>query len=41
MYEQIKNSLDDLTANTEKWIETNFDAWKQQSLDQVAQGDLA
>lgn len=41
IYEQLKISLDDLIKTTDKWIESNFDAWKQQSLDQVAQGDLS
>lgn len=39
-YEIIKKSLDDLKDETEKWIKTNFDLWREQSLASISQGDL-
>lgn len=39
-FETIERSIDDLTAETEKWIKTNFDQWRDQSLVAISQGDL-
>lgn len=39
-YELIKKSLDDLKDETDNWLKTNFDEWRDQSLAAVSQGDL-
>lgn len=39
-YDVIKKSLDDLKEETEKWIKTNFDQWRDQCIADIAIGDL-
>lgn len=39
-YDVIKKSLDDLKEETEKWIKTNFDQWRDQCIGDIATGDL-
>lgn len=39
-YETIKKSLDDLKDETEKWLNSNFEQWRSQSLMAISMGDL-
>lgn len=39
-YETVKKSLDDLKDETEKWLGSNFDQWRSQSLMAISMGDL-
>lgn len=39
-YDVVRKSLDDLKQETEKWLESNFDTWREQSLTAIARGDL-
>lgn len=39
-YDIVRKSLDDLKQETQKWIESNFDTWREQSLTSIARGDL-
>lgn len=39
-FETIERSIDDLKAETEKWIKTNFDQWRDQSIIAISHGDL-
>lgn len=40
-YEGIKLTLDNLMDETERWLQVNFDTWRQQSLTAVSTGELA
>lgn len=39
-YETIKKSLDDLKEETEKWLKSNFEQWRDESVMSTSQGDL-
>lgn len=39
-YDVVRKSLDDLKEETQKWIDSNFDTWREQSLAAIARGDL-
>lgn len=39
-YEVVQKSHDELKQETQKWIESSFETWREQSLTAVARGDL-
>lgn len=39
-YDEIKQSLDNLKEETEKWLKANFEQWRDQSMTSISQGDL-
>lgn len=39
-YDDIKQSLDNLKEETEKWLKSNFEQWRDQSMASITQGDL-
>lgn len=39
-YDTIKKSLDDLKGETERWLKSNFEQWRDESLVAISQGDL-
>lgn len=39
-YDIVRKSLDDLKQETQKWIESNFDTWREQSLTSITRGEL-
>lgn len=39
-YDEIKQSLDSLKEETDKWLKSNFEQWRDQSMAAISQGDL-
>lgn len=39
-YDTIKKSLDDLKDETDKWLKSNFEQWRDKSLALISTGDL-
>lgn len=39
-YDVVRKSLTDLKEETNKWIESNFEAWREQSLTSIMRGEL-
>lgn len=39
-YDVVRKQLDDLKQETQKWIDSNFETWREQSLTSIARGDL-
>lgn len=39
-YDTIKKSLDDLKEETEKWLKSNFEQWRDDCLASISMGDL-
>lgn len=39
-FDEIQRVLDDLKEETEKWLKTNFEQWRDQAMDLISQGDL-
>lgn len=39
-YDTIKKSLDDLKEETDKWLKSNFEQWRDESLSSISMGDL-
>lgn len=39
-FDEIQKSLDSLKEETEKWLKTNFEQWRDQAMTLISQGDL-
>lgn len=39
-YESIQTALNNLKDETERWLQVNFDTWRQQSLTAISTGEL-
>lgn len=39
-YDTIKQSLDDIQDQTEKWLNNNFESWRDESLALISKGEL-
>lgn len=39
-YDDVRKSLDNLKQETQKWIDSNFDEWRNQSLSAISRGEL-
>lgn len=39
-FDEIQKSLDNLKEETEKWLKTNFEQWRDQAMSLISQGDL-
>lgn len=39
-FDEIQKALDNLKEETEKWLKSNFEQWRDQAMSSILQGDL-